>query len=113
MRITFRYKLEGFDSDWVEAGSRREAFYTNLSPGQYQFRVAARNVDENYWEAAQPVTFTIRPYFYQTFWFLPSCVVALCLVGLGAYRCACAGSRNRCVPWWPSVVVLPANCMTR
>ena len=71
MRITFRYKLEGFDSDWVEAGSRREAFYTNLSPGQYQFRVAARNVDENYWEAAHPVTFTIRPHFYQTFWFLP------------------------------------------
>ncbi len=86
MRITFRYKLEGFDSDWVEAGSRRAAFYTNLSPGQYQFRVAARNVDENYWEAAQPVTFTIRPHFYQTFWFLPSCVVALCLAGLGAYR---------------------------
>ncbi|HEY4311593.1 MAG TPA: two-component regulator propeller domain-containing protein [Pirellulales bacterium] len=86
MRITFRYKLEGFDNDWIDAGSRREAFYTNLPPGQYQFRVVARNVDENDWETAQPVTFTIQPHFYQTFWFLPLCALALGLAGFGAYR---------------------------
>ena len=86
MRIAFRYKLEGFDPDWVEAGTRREAFYTNLPPGNYQFRVAARNSDGANWEVGQPVTFTILPHFYQTFWFLPSCLLAVGLAIFGAYR---------------------------
>jgi signal transduction histidine kinase/ligand-binding sensor domain-containing protein len=85
-RTTFRYKLEGYDRDWVDAGSRREAFYTNLPPGSYEFRVAARSVDEAYHEAAQPLALTIEPYFYQTVWFLPVCV-ALAAAGVwAAYR---------------------------
>ena len=44
-RITFRYKLEGFDKDWIDAGTRRQAFYTNLPPGRFRFRVEAANVD--------------------------------------------------------------------
>src|SRR5258706_11073782 len=40
-RMTFRYKLEGFDRDWIDAGARREAFYTNLPPGSFRFRVTA------------------------------------------------------------------------
>jgi len=86
MRILFRYKLEGFDEEWVEAGERREAFYTNLSPGQYRFRVAATTIDGAYAEARMPVTFTIMPRFYQTRWFLPLCGLIIGLVGLGAYR---------------------------
>ena len=85
-RITFRYMLEGFDQDWVEAGSRREAFYTNLSPGQYRFRVVARNVDNADWEAAQAVALTILPHFYQTRWFPLLCAAAVGLAGWGAYR---------------------------
>ncbi len=44
-RITFRYMLEGFDKKWIEAGTRREAFYTNLPPGKYRFRVIGCNAD--------------------------------------------------------------------
>lgn len=86
VRITFRYMLEGFDKDWVDAGTRREAFYTNLEPGNYRFRVAARNVDETFWEASRPVSFTIEPYFYQTRWFPPLCALILGACGWGAYR---------------------------
>ena len=70
-RITFRHRLDGFDRDWVEAGSRREAFYTNLSPGSYRLRVSAANLDSPWNEVVRPVEFTVVPYFYQTRWFLP------------------------------------------
>ncbi len=80
--ITFRYRLDGFDKDWIDAGSRREAFYTNLPPGDYQFRVAAYNTDEKEYENATPVVFTVRPYVYQTVWFWPLC---LSIVAAGAW----------------------------
>src|SRR5260370_32335532 len=44
-KVRFRYKLEGFDSDWVDGGTRRIASYTNLRPGRYKFRVIASNND--------------------------------------------------------------------
>ncbi len=59
-RTTFRYKLDGFDHDWVDAGTRREAFYTNLSPGSYRFELAARLLDGPWQAAAHPVEFTAR-----------------------------------------------------
>lgn len=85
-RITFRYKLEGFDKDWVDAGSRREAFYTNLSPGTYHFRVQACNVDGTCNEAANPIQVTLEPTFYQARWFLPLCGGMVVLAGGLAYR---------------------------
>lgn len=85
-RITFRYKLEGFDKEWIEAGARREAFYTNLPPGSYRFRVQAVNADGSGNEAAHPVDFTLEPYFYQTRWFIPLIVVALAAIAWLAYR---------------------------
>ena len=85
-RITFRYQLEGFDRNWVEAGARREAFYTNLPPGKYCFRVMACNVDGAWHEAPQPVRFAIEPHFYQTRWFLPLAACAAALGVWGAYR---------------------------
>jgi signal transduction histidine kinase/ligand-binding sensor domain-containing protein len=85
-RITFRYKLQGFDRDWVEAGSRREAFYTNLPPGQYSFRVSAANLDAPSNEADLPVVFTIEPRFYQTRWFIPAMIAVLALAGWIASR---------------------------
>ncbi len=85
-RTTFRYRLVGFDKQWVDAGSRREAFYTNLSPGTYRFELAARLL-EGPWQAAQhPVEFTLEPHFYQARWFLPLCAALLMLAGWGAYR---------------------------
>lgn len=85
-RITFRYRLEGFDNKWVEAGSRREAFYTNIPPGRYRFVVAATNVDGKLYETASPVELSIAPNFYQTSWFLPACVVMAGLLVWFAYR---------------------------
>jgi signal transduction histidine kinase/ligand-binding sensor domain-containing protein len=94
-RTTFRYKLDGFDRDWVEAGTRREAFYTNLPPGSYQFRVAARNVNGNYNEAVHPVAFTLTPRFYQTVWFLPACLGAIALAVWFAYRMRVRGIKEK------------------
>jgi len=85
-RIEFRYRLEGFDKDWVEAGSRREAFYTNLPPGDYRFRAAARTAAGAWSEAPNPLAFALEPHFYQTRGFLPLLVFLLGLAAWGAYR---------------------------
>jgi signal transduction histidine kinase/ligand-binding sensor domain-containing protein len=85
-RVTFRYQLEGFDHDWVDAGTRREAFYTNLRPGNYRFRVKAQNIDNTWSEIASPVAFTLAPHFYQRRWFVPLCVALLIWIGWFAYR---------------------------
>lgn len=75
----FRYRLTGIDDDWQEAGTRRQAFYTNLGPGQYRFEVIAANEDGIWNQTGASVDFTIAPAWYQTTWFLASCA----LVGLG------------------------------
>lgn len=85
-RTLFRYKLEGFDKEWVEAGSRREAFYTNLSPGKYRFRVAAQPFGRTYTEAALPLDFQVRPLIYQRGWFLPLCGALLCFAAWAMMR---------------------------
>jgi signal transduction histidine kinase/ligand-binding sensor domain-containing protein len=68
-KVRFRYMLEGFDRDWVEAGARRNAFYTNLPPGSYRFRVLAANNDGVWSTGGAALAFTLPPYFYQTRWF--------------------------------------------
>ena len=72
-RITFRYILEGFDRKWIDAGARREAFYTNLPPGHYRFRVIACNVDGTCNETGTSAAFTLAPRYYQRAWFIPLC----------------------------------------
>jgi ligand-binding sensor domain-containing protein len=69
-RVRFRYRLVGLDSAWVEAGSRREAYYTNLRPGSYRFQVTAANEDGLWNEAGASVGFAIRAAFIQTKAFL-------------------------------------------
>jgi two-component sensor histidine kinase len=79
----FRYRLDGFDPDWVDAGARRQAYYTNLAPGSYVFRVQASG-DGGAWtvpEAHWP--FTVRPAFHQTGWFYALSVATLLLVAWG------------------------------
>jgi ligand-binding sensor domain-containing protein/signal transduction histidine kinase len=95
-RIRFRYRLEGFDRDWFEAGVRRAAYYTNLPPGAYRFRVAARNHDGDWSEAKAPVAFRIRPRFYQTAWFLVLAGAAALLLAarFHRFRVALLDSRN-------------------
>jgi len=80
-KVQFKYKLDGFDKDWIDAGTSAEAYYTNLAPGSYQFRVIACNND-GVWspeQAAAITTVIVRPYFYQTIWFSALCAAALIL----------------------------------
>jgi len=79
-RVRFRYKLEGFDKDWQDVGMRREAWYTNLSPRQYRFRVIACNNDGIWNEAGASLDFSVSPAWYQTIWFYSVCVGAFALV---------------------------------
>jgi signal transduction histidine kinase len=69
-RVRFRYRLEGLDSDWVEAGTRRVAYYSFVPPGHYQFRVIACNGDGIWNERGANLQLTIGRYFWQTWWFL-------------------------------------------
>jgi signal transduction histidine kinase/CheY-like chemotaxis protein/ligand-binding sensor domain-containing protein len=74
--LEFRYRLEGFDADWVEAGNRRAAYYTNLPAGAYRFRVAARKPGGAWGEGRLAFPLEARPHFYQTLWFAALCVLA-------------------------------------
>jgi ligand-binding sensor domain-containing protein/serine phosphatase RsbU (regulator of sigma subunit) len=66
--IQFKHQLENFDKDWIVVGRRREAFYTNLPPGEYEFKVAASNTD-GVWSNPKTIKIIKLPYFWQTIWF--------------------------------------------
>ena len=72
----FRVKLEGWDSDWKDAGNERRTFYSNLPPRNYRFRVAACNNSGVWNEAGDTLDFSIAPAYYQTLWFRVACVAA-------------------------------------
>jgi PAS domain S-box-containing protein len=76
-RVRFKFRLEGYDVEWVEAGSRRVAYYTNLSPGTYRFQVIASNDDGVWNETGASVAFVLHPHFYQTAWFFSLCTIIL------------------------------------
>jgi len=69
-RVRFRYRLDGLETDWVEAGTRRIAQYSYLKPGKYSFHVIACNNDEVWNETGASLDFTVQPHFWQTWWFL-------------------------------------------
>jgi len=75
-KVKFRYRLEGHDREWQNAGTRRQAFYSNLPPGKYSFRVMACNSDGVWNESAAKLDFSIAPAYYQTNWFRALCVLA-------------------------------------
>lgn len=85
-KIRFKYRLEGFDKDWVDAGTRRVAYYTNISPGEYRFTVIACNNDGvwNYNGASLP--FKLSPHFYQTPFFSALSVALLTGLSVLIYR---------------------------
>jgi len=82
----FRYKLEGRDRDWLDAGTRRQAFYSDLAPRYYRFRVLASNNSGVWNEAGASFDFSIAPAYYQTSWFRASCGVAFLALLWGLYR---------------------------
>lgn len=75
-RVMFRYRLEGVDTEWQDPGQRREAFYTNLAPGTYRFRVIACNGDGVWNESGAELSFQVLPTFRQTHWFTLLCALA-------------------------------------
>ena len=85
-KVRFKYKLEGFDRDWIDAGARRAAAYNSLSPGNYKFRVIASNNDGVWNETGASFDFYLKPYFYQTYWFYLVCAALLGLACWGLYR---------------------------
>jgi signal transduction histidine kinase/ligand-binding sensor domain-containing protein len=85
-KVRFRYKLEGRDQKWQEAGTRREAFYSDLNPGRYRFHVVASNNDGVWNETGDTLEFLIAPAFNQTIWFRALLAVVLVAILWGLYR---------------------------
>jgi PAS domain S-box-containing protein len=85
-KVRFRYRLEGVDKDWQDAGTRREAFYTRLDPGKYHFRVIACNNDGVWNEEGAHLDFNIAPAWYQTTWFRGLYVLAFFTLLWGVYQ---------------------------
>jgi ligand-binding sensor domain-containing protein/signal transduction histidine kinase len=85
-KVRYRYILEGFDKQWTDAGSRRIAYYTNLPPRHYRFRVQAANNDGTWNEAGAQIAFYVRPPFYRRLWFLLLAIVLLSSSAILLYR---------------------------
>ncbi|HOX25464.1 MAG TPA: two-component regulator propeller domain-containing protein [Candidatus Krumholzibacteria bacterium] len=67
--VRFRYMLEGYDEEWTQAGTRRQAIYTNIPPGDYRFRVQVTDLGGQVGRAETTLSFRLQPYFYQSVWF--------------------------------------------
>jgi len=76
-RQRFKYRLQPFDRDWVDAGTQRTAHYTNMAPGEYSFQVIAANSYGIWNDRGASVRFVLRPHFYQTNWFYALCAATL------------------------------------
>ena len=85
-RIRFRYRLHGLDSDWVEAGNRRVAFYSYVPPGAYRFQVIACNADGLWNDTGVIIGLSVSKFFWQTWWFAGLLAVTLLAVVGGAVR---------------------------
>lgn len=85
-KVRFKYKLEGFDNDWVDVGTRRVAYYTNLRPGRYKFRVIASNNDGLWSPTGATFDLYLKPHLYQTYWFYALCTLVLAILVWQLYR---------------------------
>ncbi len=85
-KVTFRYMLDGYDKNWTDAGTRREAFFTNLPPGDFHFKVMARNADGVWSTQAASVPFTVEPLLYQRRWFFPALALLITSLVAAGYR---------------------------
>ena len=85
-KVKFKYKLEGFDHDWVDGGTRRVAYYTNLRPGRYRFRVIASNNDGLWSPTGAAFDLYLKPHFYQTYWFYVLCALVSAILAWQLYR---------------------------
>ena len=85
-KMRFRYKLEGRDEDWQDAGTRRQAFYSDLRPGKYRFHVIACNNDGVWNDKGATLDFSVLPAVYQTAWFRVACILTGISIFWAFYR---------------------------
>jgi len=94
-RVRFRYQLEGYDQDWVEAGTRRVAYYTQVPGGRYRFHVLAANNDGVWNESGAALSFRLGLHFYETWWFYVLSGLAVLAAVLGGVRLRVRSIENR------------------
>ncbi len=85
-KVFFKYRLENHDLDWQEPGKRRQAFYTDLTPGKYRFHVVACNNDGIWNHTGAVIDFSIAPAWFQTWWFRVLCIAIAIAAVLTIYR---------------------------
>lgn len=94
-KMQVQYQLLGFDPAWIDAGTGRDALYTNLKPGTYTFRVRACNADGIWNDSGDSFNLELPPPFYETVWFNSLCVVAIGMILLAVYRWKVWNIENR------------------
>ncbi len=94
-KMRFRYRLEGFDEGWVDAGGRRQAVYTNLGPGDYTFRVVANDGHRDWSGIGPSWSFSIRPHLHETPWFLAMLALLVLAAAAFAWRVNARMARRR------------------
>lgn len=85
-KVVVRYRLEGFDGDWIDAGSERQVTYTNLDPMSYVFRVIAANDDGVWNEKGASLRVVVQPRFYETWGFRGAAATLLAFMTFGLFR---------------------------
>lgn len=94
-QLRFKYRLLGFDEDWVDAQNRRTAYYTNIPPGSFRFEVVASNNDGVWNTRGDSFAFRVHPEFYRTSWFYALCGALLLIAAYGVYRLRVQALRAR------------------
>ncbi|MCP4218703.1 MAG: hypothetical protein GY765_28985, partial [bacterium] len=84
--VIFKYRLKGVDTKWIDAGKRRAAYYTNLTPGHYTFQVTACNSDGLWSETGATANIYLTPFFYQSWWFYGLCFLLVAALAFMGYR---------------------------
>jgi hypothetical protein len=94
-RVRFLYRLSGFEPDWVDAGARRSAFYTQVPPGEYQFEVRAANNDGVFSREPARLLIALPPRLHETLLFRGALALGLVLLGALGYAVRVRGLESR------------------
>ncbi len=94
-RVQYRYRLAGYENNWVNPGNRNVAYYTHLGPGSYTFRVIAANADGVWDSTGASVSFSIRPHFYESRWFYALALIGFLFGGPSLYFMRIRQLKNR------------------
>jgi|GEM_PF-1134207 len=84
--VRYRFRLDGFDKQWIDPGSQKAAYYTNLPPGEYTFRVAAANAEGVWLETPTSLRVVVPPRFYETWWFYALCLLSVTVLAFALHR---------------------------